>query len=297
MRVRSPCVRARAGTSLVELLVALPLAALLGALAVALLLLVARSAHTQGGALTTSRELRHAIAALVSDLELLAPGDLQVVQDSLIEFASTHAVAVVCGITANGAALLGELGAAQGSPLTGLRAGDELRHWPLRPGVMAGSDPALPPTEERVAVGTAQAIGSMPCGPAASALSIPQWRVTGDSARLIALEPGAPVRITRHTRYVHYRSDGQWWLGRRTRDITGWDVVQPVAGPLHSATDGGLRISGLAASGATTPNPALVTHLALQLRAPRLLAGRTLGVNDSVHLVIGLRGTPAQQGN
>ncbi|MBL0940255.1 MAG: hypothetical protein IBJ03_15275 [Gemmatimonadaceae bacterium] len=286
----------RRGMSLVELLVAMPLAALLGAVAVTLLLVVARNARTQGAVMNTSRELRHAMVAVISDLEMLAPGDLRVVQDSLIEFDATHATAVICGVSSNGTVLLGELGPTHSSPLSGVRAGDELRHWPLLSGQVAGADPHIAPSQERLAVGAASGAGTMSCGPAGAALDIPQWRVQVDSARVRQLQTGTPVRITRAARYVHYRSDGQWWLGKRTRDAGGWDVVQPVAGPLHSLAESGLRVTGETAAGAPTNDPAQMNRLRFLIRAPRMQSGRATTVSDSIHVSIALRGLPAQNG-
>jgi hypothetical protein len=52
----------------------------------------------------------------------------------------------------------------------------------------------------------------------------------------------APIRVTANPLPFYRAGDGDWYLGRRTMGPAGWDVAQPVAGPLSSAGDRGLRI-------------------------------------------------------
>jgi hypothetical protein len=85
------------------------------------------------------------------------------------------------------------------------------------------------------------------------------WRSMGDAAapvlRLLLRDPvpadvatGTPVRVIRRGRFTLYRAgSGEWMLGwRRCLPVgEGCGVVQPVAGPLASPRDGGLRVGWL----------------------------------------------------
>ncbi len=52
-----------------------------------------------------------------------------------------------------------------------------------------------------------------------------------------------PTRIWRVVRYVLYRGgDGSWWLGERGC-APGCSAAQPIAGPLRSPSQGGLRLA------------------------------------------------------
>lgn len=85
---------------------------------------------------------------------------------------------------------------------------------------------------------------------------------------------GSPLLVQRLTRYVHYRSGAAWWLGRRTRSSSGWEVVQPVFGPLASPAHGGMRLAMRAHSGAAVASPesAAVLSIGLRTAAPPFAA-------------------------
>ena len=121
-------------------------------------------------------------------------------------------------------------------------------------------------------------------------------RLTFADSFPVAFQVGTPIRVTRRTRYSLYRAgDGDWYLGRRTMGPAGWDVAQPVAGPLSSAGDRGLRIVVRDrrgdALGSVRGMPARVSLL---VRAPRR-AGRAAPTpvrTDSLHIEILLRAEP-----
>jgi type II secretory pathway pseudopilin PulG len=96
--VTSPATRRRGGT-LVELLVALPLAALVAVLAAATLIggwrLNRRVAATQGSA----REFRHAQATFEAELRPLRARDIHAVSDTALEFDALLGVGVICAAT------------------------------------------------------------------------------------------------------------------------------------------------------------------------------------------------------
>jgi type II secretory pathway pseudopilin PulG len=281
----------RRGSSLIELLVALPLMALLGSLAVLLLLFVARSARTQGRTLQVSRELRHAVLVLSHDIDRLRPGDLVSVSDTLLEFDAVLAAAVVCDRPSADQLVLGDVSALVPSPLSAVRAGDALTAWQVsatRYGGTAGDLPA----PAHATVGDWSGLGQGPCGAAGDALRVPRWRMAVDSTWAAGIAPGTPVLLQRRTRYTHYRSDGHWWIGRRTLDASGWETVQPLAGPLHSATAKGMTVQVFDLQGAPTSQPAEAALLQVTLRAPQTTGGRIVGPGDSVQVQLALRGAP-----
>jgi type II secretory pathway pseudopilin PulG len=281
----------RRGSSLIELLVALPLMALLGSVAVMLLLFVARSARTQGRTLQVSRELRHAVLVLSHDIDRLRVGEVLTVSDTLLEFDARLGAAVVCDVPTSGQLVVGDVSALSPSPLNVVRAGDALSVW-RTPDANSGAAMAGLPQPARTSVGTWTPIGVGPCGAAGDALRVPRWRTAVDSAWAADIVPGTPVLLQRRTRYTHYRSDGQWWLGRRALDVTGWETVQPLAGPLYSAAANGMTVLAYDQRGIATTNASEVALLHVTLRAPHTAAGRIVGPGDSAQVQLALRGAP-----
>ncbi|WP_291163934.1 hypothetical protein [Gemmatimonas sp. UBA7669] len=270
---------------------ALPLMAIMGSLAVMLMLSVARSARTQGRTLQVSRELRHAVLVLSHDVDRLRVGDVVAVSDTLLEFDAVLAAAVVCNRPAPDQLVLGDMSALSPSPLGVARPGDALTAW-QHAAFPTGGALVSAPVPARMATGTWSALGQGPCGAAGDGLRLPRWRTVVDSTWGPDLAPGTPVLLQRRTRYTHYRSDGQWWIGRRTLDVSGWETVQPLAGPLYSAVAGGMRIQAANWRGAPTSNASEAALLTLTLRAPHTTAGRTVGAGDSVQVQLALRGAP-----
>jgi len=281
----------RRGSSLIELLVALPLLALLGSVAVMLLLFVARSARMQSRTLQVSRELRHAVLVLSHDIDRLRVGDVLAVSDTLLEFDARLGAAVVCDPPTSGQLVVGDVSALSPSPLNVVRAGDALSAW-RTPGVHSGAGIVGPPQSARTSVGTWTPIGTGPCGAAGDALRVPRWRTAVDSMWATDIVPGTPVLLQRRTRYTHYRSDGQWWIGRRALDVSGWETVQPLAGPLHSVAANGMTVQAYDRRGAVTTNASDVALLHVTLRAPHTAAGRIVGPGDSAQVQLALRGAP-----
>jgi prepilin-type N-terminal cleavage/methylation domain-containing protein len=273
--------RHRTGFTLVELLVALPLATLAAATAALLLVRQAQHMRVAESRSSGSRELRHARLTLETELAPLHPGDFTSIADSLIEFRAQLGIVRACAIQGNGVLVVSA--AESDRPwLAAVRAGDAITvwQWPVQTGgePTAHSSPISGPASP-LTVGL--------CGADSSRL---RWTipVTGIVAGMRLV--GAPARIQRDTRYSHYRSGTHWWLGRRTRDATGWDGVQPVAGPLLSASAKGMRIRALDASGNGTHAVDSVSAVTLELRAPRAVARGARTTYDSTLFEVSLRG-------
>ncbi|MBY0491255.1 MAG: hypothetical protein K2R93_15540 [Gemmatimonadaceae bacterium] len=255
--LRSP--HARRGSSLVELLTALPLMAVATGCALLLLVQAAADRRAHQAAHTGVRELRHARAVLAAELAPLRARELLTVTDTLLAVLSQQGIVTVCtsdSLTVDVAPALGASSAwldalRAGDPVLGFASSDALED-PPRPIVTALAAPA-----RRLGVG--------PCGRAITR----RWRLThgGVVANGRPLARGAPLVVQREVQYVHYRSNGQWWLGRRARDGAAWETVQPIAGPLESPARRGLAMVGLTAAHAPTRAADSIAALAITLRS------------------------------
>jgi type II secretory pathway pseudopilin PulG len=265
----------RAGTTLVELLIALPLLALVGAIALMLLLSAQRATQHADRLLANTHELRQASAVLESELRSVAATDLIAWSDTSIDLQST----IGAGIACNGR------GTRDRVDLLPERSTDPLR--------TAWSATAQPDDELRVYLNASSATD--PRAFRASIRSLAYGRACAGSplvdssadpsaqTRTVMLRDplpasllaGYPVRIVRLVRYALYQSGGEWFLGRRERSATGWDVVQPFAGPLLPPAAGGLRLQVRDANAAPiAPGDTTARLIHLELRSPaRSVAG------------------------
>ena len=223
----------RAGSSLVELLVALGLAAVLLAAATGSMLRQQRSARWVGAFGAVESQASHAVRLLPDELALLdaAAGDVASGQasDSTLELRAVVASAVACDSATNVVTLAPDAGTLP--PLAGISrtiaAGDSLWFldslgWRAR-GVLAAS---------RVTSGCLR-----PATPSAATT-----RLALDGAMDVG--GGTPLRVTRHERWLFYRaSDGRWYLGFRDWNVAGarFNATQPVAGPFVKALRTGAR--------------------------------------------------------
>lgn len=278
--------RRRTGSSLVELLAALPLMAIATGIAMLLLVRSASDHRLTANGQRTVRELRQARHLLNAEIAPLAGRDVIAWRDSLLSLRVHQGVAQLCGTS--GTTL--EVAAAPGdlAPvwMDGVRAGDLIRWW------HTPDTPDAPATEDSAVV--ADAPSRLAVGPCGAAPRERRWRVTLTASAANGWT-GSPVVVRREVQYVHYRSGGQWWLGRRTRDLSGWDVVQPVFGPLDTPARGGMRIGAHSASGIATSTPDSVALLTFGLRVPvpafaQRDSSRVTHVADSTRVEIALRG-------
>lgn len=295
MPVRSihPISRRRAST-LVELLVALPLTVLVAAAAAMLLVRLARSARTQSAILATTRELRHVRAVLGADLAALDGRDLRTVADTMLEFRGLQGVLHVCDAPDPRTVIAAVPFASSDLWVAALREGDAAGLW--RRGSTV-TDPPMPVPTQLSGVPVAMPGGA--CG-IADLPPARRWRLTvRDSLAPLAI--GAPMSVHRDVRYRHYRSAGRWWLGRQTRDGSVWEGIQPVAGPLLSPIAGGLHLEvhdalgGELAIHAETPDAvrARAAVIVARVRAARRI--RDVGAaTDSALVMVPLRASSFQ---
>lgn len=279
------------------------LIALLGAAAVQLLIGVHRAVTRTDGTLGATRELRHGASVLSAELRGLRPRDLIAWSDTMMEFDATVGIGITCAIGADRASMTvvaADPAADADAQSAGADALAAMWNLPPQPGDralvwLAGATPldSLRGVEMTVrAVSPAVDCEQSPLAPSpssgAESLAFAE-RIPGTPA------VGAPLRMVRRTRYSLYRAgDGDWYLGRRTLGPSGWDVVQPVAGPLLAARQLGMVVTVRDSSGTTVSDAiaGVAASVRIALRAPRK-AGRaaphSVGV-DSVRIDLALRG-------
>ena len=288
----------RRGGTLVELLMALPIAALLAAAAAATLMggwrLMRQAAASQG----STRELRHAQAAFESELRPLRATDLQAVSDTSIEFDALLGVGVVCATTVAGTGAADHVEMVSVDPAdprgvswaSSLRVGDVLSVWRVNPDSLASL------IELRT---TVRAIGW------GSACAASPWMTGWADRRTVRLTladvsptpivVGTAVAARRRTRLSLYGSGTLWHLGKRTRVGGAWDVVQPVAGPLLSPARGGLSVRLLDGAGVVTSALTDAAAVRLQMRVDRAPDGRSAPRRDTATVDVVLRAESAQR--
>jgi hypothetical protein len=226
-------VLSRAGTSLVELIIALALAALVLGAATSSLLHQQRGARWAGALGGAESQMRPLVQLLPAELAPLDAGAGDVVSgaasDSTLQIRAVVASSLACDSAASTLTLLPDAaaGVATGGVARAPIAGDSL--W-LYPNDSLGWQP-------RRVMGVTH--GITVCGLPASPAG-PAYRLALDAP---ANAPGGtPVRVTRQERYVVYRaSDGWWYLGARAWSATtgSFAAPQPIAGPfLRSRASG-----------------------------------------------------------
>ncbi len=275
----------RRGHSMVELLVALPIAIIAAAAAAMLIVRLARITRTQGAQLTAVRELRHGHAVLRDDLEPLEARDLVTVSDSLIEMRAHLGVLHLCEQLSAFTIIVAVPTRTDDAWVFGVRRGDAARTFGAAP------EPAAVPIEQHRRVAEPpQALGRGLCG-ALSTTIARRFRLTFIDTHP-PLAAGTPLLVQREVRYEHYRSGTSWWLGRRTRDGHAWEGIQPVAGPLLPPAHRGMEVTALDAQGGPTlMDSAASIRLLLRIpqRGPSSPAARGQNPADSSLLDVVLR--------
>lgn len=103
------------------------------------------------------------------------------------------------------------------------------------------------------------------------------------------IEPGSPLRAFRKVEYSLMESDGRWWLGSKVGSAAGFEVL---TGPL-SAGDG-LQLVYYDSTGVATADPSLVRFVDIKLRGESQgrvhKAGGTKVQEDTLTMRVSLRG-------
>jgi hypothetical protein len=215
----------RAGTSLVELMIALALTALVLGTATSSLLHQQRGARWAGAVGGAESQMRPLVQILPAELAALdaAAGDIVSggASDSTMQIRAVIASSLACDTAASAVTLLPDVasGVATGGVARTPAVGDSL--W-FYPGDSLGWQP-----RRVTGVSHGRSACSLPALPAG-----PAYRLALDAPAYVP--GGTPIRVTRQERYVIYRaSDGWWYLGARAwSTATGsFAAPQPMAGP------------------------------------------------------------------
>ncbi len=293
---RGPLRRARArhGGTVLELLVAMPLALLLSGVAVQLFVTQLRTARSIEVRLHNLRELEHGALAIAADLRAAAAADLETWTDTSVVLHAPVFTGVVCGAPA---AHLVDVVAGHGAhPLRAVvfaapRSGDRLVYATADTALAGAPSAALDSTEQAISV---QAVSRASAACARSALHTAAggtpWRLTVSAGAGEPPDAGSVVSVRRRVEWRAYRAgDGTYWLGRRDWNGTAWATIQPVAGPLLSHRDGGFRLRVTRADGTPVASASEARLVLLELRAARRTPASGL-VQDSLRVRLALRG-------
>ncbi len=298
----------RRGYTLVELLVALTLLAVLlagltGVLARQWRMYASLDArHAARVQLRAGADaMRASLRPLSARADSLVASDVVALTDTLIDVRSTLGASVVCGMPD-----------ARTVDLPPLSLDPPTLSWwtspPQSGDLMLVHDA---PTDSWSSA-TIESVGSSVGACGASPLLRPsdagrarlRVRITAPLAAGAAV--GSPVRLLRRVRWQHYRaSDGRWYLGQREWDGSAWSGVQPVAGPLRGpGSPAGLSVGGRDSAGAASGGPAggpldaaslaRVREIGIVLRADAPAAGDRRGAPriDSVDVRVAVERTP-----
>ncbi|MCC6242429.1 MAG: hypothetical protein IT353_06285 [Gemmatimonadaceae bacterium] len=292
--------RTRRGSGMLELLVALPLVALLGLVAVQLLITVQRTTVRDDASRFASRELRQATAILLAELRMVGASDVLAWTTTSIEFQGPVGAGIVCGTRDSTLYVVGDESAAARVPtdnapdstgatwLQPVQSADRVTAWLQGRSMLDTLRPHV--SSVATAAGGAHCHGSplLPLG-AAPTTSL---TLAGGLPGNVAI--GTPVTVQRRYQFALYSaSDGGWYLGRRTFGPAGWDVIQPVAGPLASASERGLVVTVRdRRGGILTAASDSASRVDVAVRAPRppLLGTTRSAIVDSLTVSVALRG-------
>lgn len=289
--------RRRGGTTLVELIVALPIGAIIGAIAIALLLDAHKVSRRLNASTQIQRELRQAAAVLASEIRPLAASDLVAWTDTSIEVNGLIGSGIMCarsGLSAVDLMPLNGTDAIRTSWFATPQAGDMV--------FLQGADSSVAPQD---ASWTVSSLHSAATSASSNCITSPHMLLSGASGNpvrltmnsVLTVQPatGSLVRIARRARHSLYRaSDGLWYLGRKSFNGASWTTIQPVAGPFDKPSLKGLRIQVRDSTGtvlrpgaASTPRSVV---LVLHARAAWKRSATAAGAQDSVLMHVTLRG-------
>ena len=298
----------RAGTSLVELMVAL---ALFGVIGLVTLRSLDRQARFHGGMLTIlEARAQHAAAheAVATELRGLSSGagDITRLSDSAIVFRLPVGAGVACALASDTIYLAPDT-VGTGQQFAGFRTtpqpGDTA--WLLDESAsdLTADDVWVGVLVTAVSRAPGLCTGSSLVNPALDA-SLPSWRIGVTGPLPVTALEGAPVRFTRTARFALYRGGtSEFWLGfTEIQPSTGtWITIQPVAGPYLPYNAGVPATSGISLVGRDSSGTPLIpssgtvaTSISLSTRTRTTRSVRIDGLargpyGDSLHSLIHLR--------
>lgn len=256
----------RHGFTIIELLVSLTIALIIGTLVTTFINSQVRLTTHMNQSIASRTHMRDAIDILTADLRAasMATNGFPFASDTAIEFYSTIGASILCDVPANGQIVLPPDTLLSGNTLTSILITPDTQDI----AIIYFDSSSLSPTRgwfrSRISnVATTNVATTCPpssgftsaadvtAGARALTLSL-------EAQPLLSIHKGAPVRLLRLGRYNIYRaSDNAWYLGyRRCHPISKiCDGVQPVSGPYTHDSKPPLSLKYYSASGQQlTPN-------------------------------------------
>lgn len=249
--------RERRGFTLIELIVATVLAALVGSTLMMTLRRQERFYAAATDVMQVRAQLRDAADVLAADIRgaAVARYGLPLMTDSAMELFISIGSSVVCTAPVGKTLFLPPPRLASGTVITSFLASADTGDLALIYAMPAGQPDSGRWVESRIAAFATRSVNTT-C-PTATGFTT-DGDVAGQSGYAVTLAAappasvrrGAPVRFLRRARYSLYRSsDGQWYLGFRRCNAIGPSIcgtIQPVSGPYLPYAKQGASIGGMA---------------------------------------------------
>ena len=265
------------GYTLIELLIALAIGALVIGLTSTIAFRHQRFHRDVVIAVERADQLDELVALMPISLRAIAPGEGDIApggaRDTALEFRGTIASGAICDSGSANVVFAPLEGAPRlAASLTRPEPGDTA--WFL---VASGSRETWAP---RPITGARDSAAVCRFGSVATFGIAPRLSI---ALRLASPAPAGSVvaRVTRPWRYSLYKSsDGGWYLGAKDWNpaTVRFNTIQPVAGPLVSASAGGLRFRYLDSLGnalaAVPPDPARIASIEVGFRVDSTIPGR-----------------------
>lgn len=235
----------KAGFTLIEMIVATAIAAVVGTTLMLTLRRQERFYSSSAQMLQVRAQLRDGGDVLTSDIRGAAVEryGFPLMTDTAVEFFSTIGSSVVCDTPVGQTLFLPPDTLSSGATLTSFLAtpdtGDIVLIYAMRGGVPDSAQWV----DARIAAFATRSL-STSCPPSSGFVS-PADAAAGERGYALTLTPsvptgirkGAPIRFVRRGRYSLYASSGEWYLGYRRCNAIGFSscgTIQPVSGPYLS---------------------------------------------------------------
>lgn len=252
-----PLSRRLAGFTIIEMVVASAIAAIIGTTLMVTLSRQERFYSSASQMLQVRGQLRDGADVLTSDIRgaAIERYGLPLMTDTAVEFFSTVGSSVVCETPAGRTLFLPPATLSSGTTLTSLLLSPDTGDIALIYVMPGGAPDSARWVETRIAAFSTRSLATscpqstgftsssdVAGGQRGYALTITANPATG-------VRKGAPVRFLRRGRYSLYASGGQWYLGYRRCNAEGppaCGTIQPISGPYLSYKGSGDPEAGLA---------------------------------------------------
>jgi prepilin-type N-terminal cleavage/methylation domain-containing protein len=258
--------RARAGFSLVEMLVAITL---VGVLLGALYRVIDRQQRFYAGmgdVMSQRLQLRQAATLLPLELRSISTvgGDILALSDSTIDVRTHVASGFICTKLTGTQIVLPPLNMASGQALTAFTstpsAGDRIFIYDDGAALGNQDDTWINREVTSISQNSGYCVGAPYTSGSDNGKNRVVIGISGADLPATVVD-GAPVRIMRQSRYELYKaSDGDWYLGYQGWNGAGYNAIEPVAGPYSAAS--GIRFQYYRTDGSQVTSAANASEIA-----------------------------------